>query len=80
MGYFHAEGDCVSRSGGGMAKAGVGGNQSARERRGRKNGGIARSLGIAGTPVELAEQWRIGHVQHSIRCAALPGFIGSPYI
>jgi diacylglycerol kinase (ATP) len=24
---------------------------------------IARSLGIAGTPAELAEQWRIGHVQ-----------------
>lgn len=24
---------------------------------------IARSLGIAGTPPELAEQWRIGHVQ-----------------
>lgn len=32
---------------------------------------IARSLGIAGTPAELAEQWRIGHVQrfHLVKVA-----------
>src|SRR5262249_16184215 len=36
---------------------------------------IARSLGIAGTPAELAERWRIGHIQqfHLMNVAADDG-------
>ena len=45
MGCFHAKGDCVSRSRGGMAEAGVGSDESSRERGGRKD---SSGLGVAG--------------------------------
>jgi hypothetical protein len=53
MGHFHAEGDCVSRSRGGMAKAGVGGDQSSREGGGRKDG---CRLGVVGQNERKAAQ------------------------